>query len=141
MRRDYGMRVSIKSIEMMLVSCLNLQPSAFPQTLPASMRLPYDRPRFIELHEQSWLPAYLRQPVQDFLSIVWLTKVPILQQSAPYEAVDDALNEIIEILDTPVEAGARDEEDDRDEGIDVLRIVDCCSGAGGPMPAIEQNLK
>ena len=105
------------------------------------MRLPYDRRRFIELHEQPWLPDYIRQPVQDFLTIVWLTKVPILQQSAPYEAVEDALNEIIEELD------GDDTKDHSTAGgsgngeENVLRIVDCCSGAGGPMPAIERNLK
>ena len=102
------------------------------------MQLPYLRPRFIELHEQSWVPAYLRQPVQDFLTIVWLNKVPILQRSAPYEAVEDTLNEIIEALDAPVENGAAEDGDDERT---VLRIVDCCSGAGGPMPAIERNLK
>ena len=85
---------------------------------------------------------HIRQPVQDFLTLVWLTKVPFLQQSAPYEAVEDALNEVIKVLDpTDGKSVSDDDDDESKDGKHVLRIVDCCSGAGGPMPAIERNLK
>jgi hypothetical protein len=90
------------------------------------MELPYDRPRFIEFHEQPWVPSFIRRPVQDTLTTVWHTKFPPFQWEAPYEAVANVLGEIVEGLE--------------DSG-GPLRIVDCCSGAGGPMPAVERKMK
>ena len=102
------------------------------------MKLPYNRPRFIELHEQSWLPAYIRQPIQTMLTAVWITRFPILQSLAPFEAVSDVLERIINEIE---EEDERFGEEDGTDDVGGLRIVDCCSGAGGPMPAIEKRLK
>lgn len=80
------------------------------------------------------------------LTAAWTIRFPVLQQLAPYQAVADTLEQIVEGL----------EEDDREggEGMDHsggsgsgstmddgVKVVDCCSGAGGPMPAIEKRIK
>ena len=87
------------------------------------MHLPYNRPRLIEIHEQPWCPSYIRQPIQTFLTFLWTRRIPLVQSRAPYEAVVDLLGRAID------QAGGD------------VRIVDFCSGAGGPMPAIEKRLK
>ena len=97
------------------------------------MQLPYARPRLMELHEQTWLPSIIRQPIQNMLTAVWITPFPIIQSLAPYEAVADTLENMVNAI----------EQEDRVEGVvnNPMRIVDCCSGAGGPMPAVEKRLK
>ncbi|KAK4688067.1 hypothetical protein P7C73_g2033, partial [Tremellales sp. Uapishka_1] len=96
------------------------------------MYLPYSRPRLIEIHEQTWCPPFLRQSVQVMLTAVWTTRVPPFQSLAPYEAVSDTLESLIADIET--------EDATSGEKMDRLRIVDFCSGAGGPMAAIEKRL-
>ena len=96
------------------------------------MQLPYNRPRLLEFHEQSWCPAFIRQPVQNMLTFMWTHRIPLVQPRAPFEAVADILERIC------------DEIKEEDEAMDDKRpfgIVDCCSGAGGPMPQIERLIK
>ena len=94
------------------------------------MELPYDRPRLIEFHEQQWLPAFIRQPVQNMLSYMW-------ENVAPYGAVSDVLERVMNDIER--DDSVMGTSDMRERG--TVRIVDCCSGAGGPMPAIEKRLK
>lgn len=96
------------------------------------MRLPYSRPRLIEIHEQPWCPSYIRQPVQEVLTFLWTHRIPPFQTQAPYEAVVEELDRIVNQIEKEDEASGEQQE---------LRIVDCCSGAGGPMPLVEQKLK
>jgi hypothetical protein len=107
--------------------------SPSPQNPNFVMPLPYNRPRFIELHEQTWFPSFLRQPIQTMLTTAWTTRFPIFQAFAPCEAVSDTLERVVDCV----------EEEDRLSGKEGegLRIVDCCSGAGGPISAIERRLK
>ncbi len=96
------------------------------------MELPYNRPRFIEIHEQSWCPAFIRQAVQNMLTHMWTHRIPPFEKLAPYEAVADILERVCDQVE---------EEDDISDEKRPLGIVDCCSGAGGPMPVIERRLK
>ena len=66
------------------------------------------RVQFIEIHDQSWFPAFLRDQVTDDLQV-------LLNIGKPYEAILPQLGEGIE------RAGAD-------------RVLDLCSGAGGPWP-------
>jgi hypothetical protein len=77
------------------------------------------RIQFIEIHDQSWFPASLRDQVTDDLQV-------LLNIGKPYEAILPQLGEGIERA-----------------GCD--RVLDLCSGAGGPWPwlvdAIEREEK
>ncbi len=66
------------------------------------------RIQFIEIHDQSWFPASLRDQVTDDLQV-------LLNIGKPYEAILPQLGEGIE------RAGAD-------------CVLDLCSGAGGPWP-------
>ncbi|EIW66592.1 hypothetical protein TREMEDRAFT_34976 [Tremella mesenterica DSM 1558] len=86
------------------------------------MQLPYGRPRLLEISDQSWCPTFIRQPVQDFLTFLWEHRLPLTQPRSPHLGVVDVLERVVNEL----------------EG--KLRIVDCCSGAGGPMPIVERKI-
>lgn len=96
------------------------------------MGLPYARPRFFEICDQPWCPVYVRQPIQQMLTFLWLHRIPPFQLRAPYEPVVDIMDRIL------ADVEHEDQELDEDRQI---RIVDCCSGGGGPMPLIERKLK
>jgi hypothetical protein len=107
--------------------------------LPAlnHMKLPYNRPRLIEIHDQPWCPAPIRQHVQSVLTFLWLHRIPPFQSKAPYEPAADLLEQLLrEIEEDESGSGASGT-----SGKGRLRVVDCCSGAGGPMPRIERRVK
>lgn len=94
------------------------------------MHLPWTRPRLFELADQPFCPSPVRQAVQANLTFLWTHRIPPFQIRAPYERVAEILAELV-----------CDIEDQDEDGTSGLRIVDCCSGGGGPMPAIEKRLK
>ncbi|ORY24396.1 hypothetical protein BCR39DRAFT_566630 [Naematelia encephala] len=96
------------------------------------MYLPYSRPRLIEIHEQAWCPPSIRRPIQTMLAFLWTHRIAPFQARAPYEAVVDIVQRVL--LDIEDE----DERDQEDRG--TLQLLDCCSGAGGPVPAIERDI-
>ena len=77
--------------------------------------------------------APLHHPFQNMLTSVWINRAPIFQTIAPYEAVAETLERMVDAIEL----------EDVVEGVvdNPMRIVDCCSGAGGPMPAVEKRLK
>lgn len=106
--------------------------------------IPYARPRLIEFHEQPWFPSFLRQPIQNMLTAVWITRFPIFQKLAPYEAVSDVLEKVVDEIEWEDRLPLLDGEgfgSGSGKWRGRMRIVDCCSGAGGPMPTIEKRLK
>jgi hypothetical protein len=96
------------------------------------MPLPYNRPRLIEMHETEICPPILRQPIQALLTMFWTTQVKPFQTKAPYEAVVEILEDVIQDIEKSSSS---------DEKRTDVRVVDCCSGAGGPMPLIEKEIK
>lgn len=88
------------------------------------MQLPWSRPRLFEICDQPWCPDIIRQAVQSNLTFLWTHRIPPFQARAPYERVTEILDELVDEL-----------------GNEQVRIVDCCSGGGGPMPAIERSIK
>lgn len=102
-----------------------------------TMKLPYRRPRFIEIHDQFWCPPLIRQQVQTILTFLWLHRIPYFQTSAPFLYATDILQRLVKSIEeeqgslTPTLSSQRGK----------LRIVDCCSGGGGPMPRIEWLIK
>lgn len=92
------------------------------------MHLPWSRPRLFELADQPLCPSLVRQAVQSTLTFLWTHRIPPFQSQALYERVAEILEELVDELQL------------QDEELG-LRIVDCCSGGGGPMPAIEGRIK
>jgi len=88
-------------------------------------RRPVVRRRYIEFHEQSYIPAFIRQPIQDMLTLAWTARVPVLQQQAPAELAVDVLERVVDGLSTGGNTS----------------VVDFCSGAGGPIQTIERIMK
>ena len=84
------------------------------------MKLPYNRPRLIELTDLP-IPPAIRDPIHDILTFLWLHRIWPLQPQAPYIALSDLLERMIE-------------DDDAE-------VIDFCSGAGGPIPYVERRIK
>ncbi|KAH8082398.1 hypothetical protein HD553DRAFT_351293 [Filobasidium floriforme] len=121
-------------------------PSSTPKittTLEPPPPRPSPRRRFIEFHEQPYTPAFIRQPIQDMLTLAWTNRFPGLQRRAPAEMVVGVLERV---LAEPREAfkkggaGKGKERGDRGGGDDLegMTVVDFCSGAGGPIQTIER---
>lgn len=105
------------------------------------MQLPYNRPRLIEIADQTWCPPFIRRATQDQLTWLWTHRIPFFQSAAPYLGVVDILERVIRELELE-----DDEAGDWTTGNELikkqpLRIVDCCSGSGGPLPLVELHLK
>lgn len=99
--------------------------------------LPYRRPWLFEFHDQPWFPDHLRQHTQNLLTFLWVTWLPPFQLKAPYVAASDILDRVIR----DIEAEDLLVQRQSGETMEGLRVVDCCSGAGGPVPALEQKIK
>lgn len=97
------------------------------------MQLPYNRPRLLEVHDQPWCPVEIRQHIQAILTFLWTQRIPLFQAKAPYERAAQALEDVVREIEDRDAAG--------EEKTGRLRVVDCCSGAGGPMPSIERRVK
>lgn len=98
------------------------------------MSMSISRPRLFEIADQPWCPAFIRAHTQAVLTFLWVHRIPPFQSRAPYERAADVLDSLIRHVEE--EQGSRSE-----KGKDKLRVVDCCSGAGGPMPLIERKIK
>jgi hypothetical protein len=108
------------------------------------VQLPYIRPRLFEIADQPWCPVPIRQQVHQILTFLWLHRIPPFQSRAPYEIVSEVLERVVREVE---------EEDAAREGSEVghpngdgekqggLKVLDFCSGAGGPMPSVERRLK
>ena len=99
------------------------------------MRLPYNRPHLMEFHDQPWCPNFIRAHCQAILTFIWTHRIPPFQLAAPYEGASMVLEGLVrEVEDEDGEYG-------RAKKKGKLRVVDCCSGAGGPLPMIERRVK
>lgn len=98
-------------------------------TLNPRPQRPTPRNRFIEFHEQPYVPAYIRRPIQDMLTLAWTNTFWPLQKQSPSELIVDVLEEQVRKLTRTGQAGGR------------LSVVDFCSGAGGPIRTIERIMK
>ena len=94
-------------------------------SLPPPSPYPHLRRRFIEIHEQPWTPSYIRRPVQEFLSLGWQLKWWPLQSKSPAELAAEVIDDILERI-----SGDKD-----------VKVIDFCSGAGGPIAAVEKTIK
>ncbi|KAF7536318.1 hypothetical protein G7Z17_g13064 [Cylindrodendrum hubeiense] len=79
------------------------------------------RMHLFEIDDQPWFPDFLRALVQDALTHVWKTRMP-LQVLAPAHHAADVL--IRQFGDT----------------LSEYTIIDFCAGGGGPTPFIERNI-
>lgn len=103
------------------------------------MQLPYRRPRLLEFHDQPWCPPVLRQHIQALLTLLWVHRIPPFQSRAPYELASDHLEQVVREIEDSHGSSSPAEKSNAPRG--RIRVVDCCSGAGGPMPSIERRVK
>lgn len=91
---------------------------------PSNPRVLLNLPRLdvFEINDQSWWPNFLREKVQDALTLAWINKFPILQRIAPCDLVARVLAAVLQ------------------DRISDYVYVDFASGAGGPTPFIERQL-
>ncbi|KAJ9615804.1 hypothetical protein H2200_001881 [Cladophialophora chaetospira] len=80
------------------------------------------RRHFFEVNDQAWFPQTLREKVQDYLTLGWINKFPLIQPVSPAALVSRVLSNVL---------GSR---------ISDYVYVDFASGAGGPTPYIESHL-
>ncbi|KAL6248840.1 hypothetical protein RBB50_003903 [Rhinocladiella similis] len=80
------------------------------------------RRHYFEVADQSWFPQTLREKVQDYLTLGWVNRFPIIQSIAPATLVSQVLSKIL---------GSR---------VSDYVYFDFASGAGGPTPHIERHL-
>ncbi|KAK5048362.1 hypothetical protein LTR84_006032 [Exophiala bonariae] len=84
-----------------------------------SPRVWLPRRHYFEVADQPWFPQFLREKVQDYLTLGWINKFPIIQPTCPAALVARILSTIL---------GPR---------VSEYVYVDFASGAGGPTPYIE----
>ncbi|KAK4936153.1 hypothetical protein LTR10_022902 [Elasticomyces elasticus] len=80
------------------------------------------RKHYFEVNDQSWFPQTLREKVQDYLTLGWVNRLPIIQSTSPAALVSRVLSTVL---------GPR---------VSDYVYFDFASGAGGPTPYIEQHL-
>ncbi|EXJ87019.1 hypothetical protein A1O3_03976 [Capronia epimyces CBS 606.96] len=80
------------------------------------------RRHYFEVNDQPWFPQTLREKVQDYLTLGWINRLPILQPTSPAALVSRVLSTVL---------GPR---------VSDYVYVDFASGAGGPTPYIESHL-
>ncbi|WWD05784.1 hypothetical protein V865_003867 [Kwoniella europaea PYCC6329] len=123
------------------------------------MKLPYNRPWLFEISDHPSCPESIRVGVQKMLTFLWLHRIFPFQAQAPYELAANVLERVINEIE---------QEDDDDNGQntstihgngnghangngigigngqgdkkDALKVVDFCSGAGGPIKKIEKRI-
>lgn len=108
------------------------------------VQLPYIRPRLFEIADQPWCPVPIRQQVHQILTFLWLNRIRPFQTRAPYEIVSEVLERVVrevEEEDAARDAAAAGYANGNGEKRSELKVLDFCSGAGGPMPSVEQTLK
>lgn len=71
------------------------------------------------------MPFLVKQCAQNTLEKHWTERIPVLQQRAPAELAADVINEVFSAI----------------EGNDRWKVIDFCSGSGGPTPSIEKHLQ
>ncbi|OAG41440.1 hypothetical protein AYO21_04382 [Fonsecaea monophora] len=89
---------------------------------PTSQTVWLRRRHFFEVNDQPWFPQTLREKVQDYLTLGWVNRLPIIQSTSPAELVSRVLSSVL---------GPR---------LAQYVYVDFASGAGGPTPYIENHL-
>ncbi|KIX02692.1 uncharacterized protein Z518_08634 [Rhinocladiella mackenziei CBS 650.93] len=82
----------------------------------------FPRRHYFEVNDQPWFPQYLREKVQDYLTLGWINRFPIIQTTSPAVLVSRVLSSVL---------GPR---------VSDYVYVDFASGAGGPTPYIESHL-
>ena len=71
------------------------------------------------------MPFLIKQCAQNTLEKHWTQRIPFLQKRAPAELAADVINEVFATI----------------EGADKWKVIDFCSGSGGPTPLIEEHLQ
>ena len=71
--------------------------------IPFLPSLPYGRPRLIEIHDQEWCPAAIRQFTQQGLTFLWTHRIPPFQARAPYEIAAEVLEEVVDEVEEEAE--------------------------------------
>ncbi|WRT65650.1 uncharacterized protein IL334_002595 [Kwoniella shivajii] len=101
------------------------------------MKLPYNRPWLMEFADHPNCPSSIRIGVQNMLTFLWLNRIIPFQSQPPYILASDVLEDVIKDIEYEEE-----EEEDGDGGDNTspLRIIDFCSGAGGPIEKIERRM-
>ena len=79
------------------------------------------RLHLLEIDDQTWFPSVLRGCVQSLLALAWNIHVPFLQTAS---AAALAANVLLKQLEDPSK----------------YAVIDCCSGAGGPVSTIERHM-
>ncbi|RVX74669.1 hypothetical protein B0A52_01796 [Exophiala mesophila] len=81
------------------------------------------RRHFFEVNDQPWFPPYLREKVQDYLTLGWTNRFPIIQSISPAALAAQILTQVLGL-----------------SRVAEYVYVDFASGAGGPTPYIERHL-
>ncbi|KAI9891029.1 MAG: hypothetical protein M1814_003380 [Vezdaea aestivalis] len=79
------------------------------------------RIHFLEIDDKPWFPSFLRTRVQSVLTTMWTFHLPILQPSSPTHLAHRVL---LTLFPPPL--------------LQEHVFLDFCSGAGGPVPALER---
>ena len=91
------------------------------------------RPFLFELHDQPWFPTLIRDELTLYLSLMWSMELPpalakLVGYTPAYKSISRILVETLSKL--------RNQELSANKQLKNMTVVDVCSGAGGPIPAI-----
>lgn len=77
------------------------------------------------------MPFLVKQCAQNTLEKHWTQRIPILQLRAPAKLAADVIGEVFKAIESDDDGGGRDR----------WKVIDFCSGSGGPTPSIEKHLQ
>jgi hypothetical protein len=72
------------------------------------------------------VPFLIKQCAQNTLTKHWTQRIPLLQQQSPAELAAAVIHDVFRAIES--------------EGKDEWKVVDFCSGSGGPIPHIEKHV-
>ena len=90
--------------------------------------------------QQKRFPSYLRAKTQEMLTLFWTDRLPIIQSVSPAKIAAEVILSVVERVEETWD-GDEAEEHGRQQyqsrkGQPRITVVEFCSGAGGPIPAI-----
>ncbi|WWC87825.1 uncharacterized protein L201_002717 [Kwoniella dendrophila CBS 6074] len=127
------------------------------------IKLPYNRPWLIEISDHPKCPKNIRLSCQKILTFLWLNRILPFQFQAPYKLASNVLERIINEIeyeqneeeentyddDDQITINGDDNNNNSNSNTDIdrnniqqdpIKIIDFCSGAGGPIDKIEKKI-
>jgi hypothetical protein len=104
-----------------------------PKTVPEKRKSP-KLPTILTLPNS--VPFLIKQCAQNTLTKHWTTRIPLLQPQSPAELASAVILEVFRVIESSEGGPNHNNNNDNNS----WKVVDFCSGSGGPIPHIEKHV-